>query len=423
MRARALGLIVTGVSVAFLAFSGAPSTLGGTVVDATTGAPIADAIVTLGAGQARSDAHGRFSLHDVSAGLVRARAVGYARASLVLQTGHQLDAPIALSVLRPKAVYLSMYGIGSGTLREPVLELIETSELNALVIDVKGDRGFVPYPSATAAAMTPDARNVTTIRDLPTLVAALRARGIYTIARLVVFKDPPLASARPDLAVRWRNGTIYRDREGLAWTSPVSPEVRRYNIAIAVEAAAAGFDEIQFDYVRLPDAIGLASALPQTPANRIAAIDTFLREAQEALAPHNVFVAADLFGYVCWNPGDSDIGQQLERMLEHVDYVSPMLYPSSFQFGIPGYRNPIERPYDIVYRSLDRAVERTHVSPLRFRPWLQAFRDYAFGGQAFTSREVRDQIRAAEAIGTDGWMLWNPQNRYARVDLLPDTRD
>jgi hypothetical protein len=236
----------------------------------------------------------------------------------------------------------------------------------------------------------------------------------------VVFKDEPLAWGRPELALRRRNGSLYRDREGQLWTDPVRAEVRHYNIGIAIEAAAAGFDEIQFDAVRLPAATGLAWPVPDTPDNRIAAIATFLREARAALTPHNVFIAADVFGYVCWNPGDMDIGQRLERLLDETDYVSPMLYPSSFQFGIPDYRNPVEQPYEIVHRSLSRALQRTKGSPLRFRPWLQAFRDEAFDGRPFTSGEVRAQIRAAEAIGTDGWMLWNPQNRYSREDLLPE---
>jgi hypothetical protein len=103
-----------------------------------------------------------------------------------------------------------------------------------------------------------------------------------------------------------------------------------------------------------------------------------------------------------------------------VDYISPMLYPSSFQFGIPGYRNPVEHPYEIVHRSLERALERTGVPPLRFRPWLQAFPDYAFGAGAFTAGQVKAQIRAAEDIGTNGWMLWNPHNRYSRADVKTD---
>jgi hypothetical protein len=252
--------------------------------------------------------------------------------------------------------------------------------------------------------------------DLPGLVSTLRQRGIYTIARIVVFKDDLVATARADLAVRRRDGSTYRDREGLAWTDPYNAEVRAYNIAVAREAANAGFDEIQFDYARFPDARGLAYREPDTSQNRIGAIDAFLRDARAALTPYNVFLAIDIFGYVCWKTNDTGIGQQLEHIAEFVDYISPMLYPSSFQFGIPGYRNPVQHPYEIVHRSLERALERTGIAPVRFRPWLQAFPDYAFGG-SFKSGEVKAQIAAAETIGTNGWMLWNPHNRYSRADV------
>jgi hypothetical protein len=197
--------------------------------------------------------------------------------------------------------------------------------------------------------------------------------------------------------------------------------VRAYNIGVAREVAEAGFDEIQFDYARLPDTTGLVYREPDTQQNRVAAIDAFLREARTALVPYNVFLAIDIFGYVCWNPDDTRIGQQLERIAEVVDYISPMLYPSSFQFGIPGHRNPVQHPYEIVHRSLERAVERTRLAPVRFRPWLQAFPDYAFRGGSFTGGEVRRQISAAEDIGTNGWMLWNPHNRYSRADVKPDS--
>lgn len=188
---------------------------------------------------------------------------------------------------------------------------------------------------------------------------------------------------------------------------------------MAVEAAQAGFDEIQFDYVRLPDAQNLALPGPNTEANRVAAIDGFLTAARAALRRFNVFLAADIFGYVCWNVNDTGIGQRLERLLDRVDYISPMLYPSAFQFGIPGYRNPIAHPYEVVRLSLEQVLRRTHVSPLRIRPWLQAFPDYAFGGGSFTRGEVRTQIKASDDVGTNGWMLWNPHNRYSAGDLQP----
>jgi hypothetical protein len=212
---------------------------------------------------------------------------------------------------------------------------------------------------------------------------------------------------------------LYRDREGLAWTNPYHREVWKYNIDVALEAAAAGFDEIQFDYVRLPDATGIVYDEPWTQEHREAAINGFLEEARRRLRPYNVFVAADIFGYVCWNVNDTLIGQQLEHMGAIVDYLSPMLYPSSFQSGIPGCRNPVENPYGIVRQSLERARQRTGLPPARFRPWLQAFGDYAFDGRRFTAGEIRRQIDAAEEFGANGWMLWNPRNRYSAAGLKP----
>jgi len=391
----------------------------GRVVDAVTRTPIADAILTTGDKALRSDPHGLFVLDVANADVVHVRAHGYARADVALQALRTPDAEVRLKPFRPKALYLSLYGVGDKKLRTAALALLETTELNALVIDLKGDRGLVPYRSTVALATQVGAQRVITISDLPTLVTDLRQRGIYTIARIVVFKDSLLALGRPVLAVRKPDGSVFRDREGLAWTNPYSHDVWNYNIGIAVEAAKAGFDEIQFDYVRLPDAIGLAYEMPWTEQNRVAAIDGFLTEARKALTPFNVFLAADVFGYICWNPGDTKIGQKLEHLAGIVDYVSPMLYPSSFQFGIPGYRNPVEHPYQIVRLSLEQARQRTHLPPVRFRPWLQAFRDYAFGGRPFTAGEIRAQIKAAEDVGADGWMLWNPHNQYSAVDLKP----
>ena len=410
------------VAAAIIGQSPPSSPVLGMVIDAEIREPIANAIVTVGNAEARTDGRGMFRASDAGASTVRVRAYGYGRAEVAVDTLRRPPAEIRLVRLRPKALYLSVFGIGNRTLREAALELVDTTELNALVIDVKGDRGLIGYRSAMALAEQAGAQRVITIPDLPGLLSTLRQRGIYTIARIVVFKDDPLATARPDLAIRRRDGAIYRDREGLAWSDPYKPEVRAYNIGVAREAAAAGFDEIQFDYARFPDATGLVYLAPDTLQNRVGAIDGLLREARAMLGRYNVFLAIDIFGYVCWNPDDTRIGQQLERIAEAVDYVSPMLYPSSFQSGIPGYRNPVQHPYEIVHRSLERALERTRLAPVRFRPWLQAFPDYAFGGRAFTAGEIRAQITAAEDIGTNGWMLWNPRNRYSRGDVRVDDR-
>jgi hypothetical protein len=383
-------------------------TVVGQVVDAATGRPIASATVTSGGDAVQTDAQGMFRLQLGDP--LRVRAPGYGRRVVPAAS---LAPIIALERFSPKAIYLSVFGVGTAALRDAALRLIEEAELNAIVIDVKGDRGIIPYRSAVPLATEVGAQDSITIKDISALLADLRRKGIYTIARIVVFKDDLLARRRPQLAVKDRSGGVWRDHEQLAWTDPFQPEVWDYSLAIAVEAARHGFDEIQFDYVRFPDAPGLAYAQPSTEDSRVRVIEGFLAKARRSLAPHNVFVAADVFGYICWNQGDTGIGQRLETLVAHLDYVSPMLYPSSFQFGIPGYRNPVAHPSEVVALSLARAAQRTGLPAVRFRPWLQAFPDYAFDRRPFRAVEIRAQIVAAEAFGANGWMLWNPHNVYS----------
>ncbi len=384
----------------------------GKVVDSYTGNPINGAFVTLNNDVLQTDEDGVFIMKS-RGDKVAVRAWGY------LRTEQAVTEPLEIKLLpfKPKALYLSFYGIGVQSLREPALKLIEDTELNTLVIDVKGDRGRIVYKSSIPLASDIGAQKMILIKDIKGLIKSLKGRGIYTIARIVVFKDDVLASARPDLAVKTKSGEVWHDRENLTWVDPFKREIWDYNIDIAVEAAQYGFDEIQFDYVRLPDAVELEFSMENTEENRVNAISGFLREAKRRLIPYNVFLAADTFGYVCWNLNDSYIGQKLEELAAIIDYISPMLYPSAFQYGIRGYRNPVANPYKIVYLSLKRAQERTNLPSVRFRPWLQAFRDYAFDRRYFNSQEIRAQINAAEEFGSDGWMLWNAQNIYSPVGM------
>ena len=383
-----------------------------TVVDHHTGQAIAGAVVTLDGEMLNPDPQGLFPLTKAG-GTVKARAHGYQRAEQALPDPLPAGPlEVKLSPFTPKALYLSFYGVGSKALRGPAMKLIEETELNALVIDVKGDRGMIPYRSSVPLAAEVGGQKIITVRDVESLMASFKEKGVYTIARIVVFKDNLLASARPDLAVKTPAGEPWRDRESLAWVDPFRKEVWDYNIQIAVEAAKLGFDEIQFDYVRFPDSHSPRFSQPSTEEARVKAVTGFLQEARSRLAPYNVFTAADIFGYVCWNLNDTDIGQKLDPIVSAVDYLSPMLYPSGFQFGIPGFRNPVQNPYEIVYLSLKKAQERTKISPLRFRPWLQAFKDYAFDRRQFNGKELRDQISASEKFGSQGWMLWNPVNQY-----------
>jgi hypothetical protein len=386
-------------------------------VDFFTGEPIGDAVVTSNNGFVPTDEPSNFVI-PTKGNKLRVRAHGYRITEQVI-TAPVIPMPHVVKMVpfTPKALYLTVYAIGERSLRESALKLIQETELNALVIDMKGDRGMIPYKSSIPLASEVGAQRIITVKNMGAMVKSLKERGIYTIARIVVFKDNPLALTKPDWAVKNPKGEIWRDRENLAWVDPFKKEIWDYNINIAVEAAQQGFDEIQFDYVRFPDASAPRFSLPNTEENRVKAVSEFLKEAKRRLLPYNVFISADIFGYVCWNLNDTFIGQRLDALAPYLDYLSPMLYPSGFQFGIPGYRKPLENPHEIVYRTLKRAQERTHLKPIRFRPWLQAFRDYSFDRRHFNGKEIRDQINASEKFGSQGWMLWNPRNIYSSDGL------
>lgn len=404
-----------------LSFSAAALTIDGMVVEANTKTPIANAFVTLGKSSVRTDKNGAFHIEGDGTEL-RARAYGHARAlqtldanSLSSNTNSRLT--VQLEPFTPRGIYLSSYGISSLKLRNAALELVRNAQINTFVIDVKTDTAMITHKTAVPLATEIGAQKLVLKKDLPELIAKLHDQGIYTIARIVVFKDTLLAQAHPELAIKTASGQVFRDNEGLAWVDPTRSEVWDYNIALAEEAAQMGFDEVQFDYVRFPDKRGLVFSKPNNEENRVAAINGLLKAAHKKLEPHNVFLSADIFGYVSWNLNDTEIGQRIVDVMQHVDYASPMLYPSGFQFGIPGYRNPVVNSHEIVYRSLERARVRANVDAVRFRPWLQAFKDYAFDRRHFGPEELRQQISAADRFGANGWLLWNPRNVYVADNI------
>ena len=234
----------------------------GRVIDNVTFQPIKGAVVTLNDGVMETDENGMFKTKS-SGQKVAVRAYGYLRTEQTVTSTPLLISPfytspmtIKLVPFKPKALYLSFYGEGSKVIRDSALRLIENTELNALVIDVKGDKGMIPYKSSIPLASQIGAQKIITVKDIKGLIKSFKDKGIYTIARIVVFKDNLLAEARPDLAIRTAGGQIWRDREKLSWVNPSKKEVWDYNISIAVEAAQNGFDEIQFDYVRFPDTKG-----------------------------------------------------------------------------------------------------------------------------------------------------------------------
>ena len=393
----------------------------GLVRDSRSGLPVSGAAIFFEGQSVRSDSDGRFRIEpdatqvpEAVAPLLLVKAPGYRRRAVAASLSSGTE--ITLDRFDAKGLYLSHFGISSKLLRSNALNLIEETSANALVVDVKGDRGWLSseYPIDLARAVGAHARP--TIGNVRELLQQLHGRNIYVIARIVVFKDDLLAKGRPGWAlIDAKSQRPWIDKERLAWTDPFRKEVWKYNIDIAEEAAKAGFDEIQFDYVRFPTDGKIANvryARPKTMANRVEAITGFLGAARERLLPYNVYLSADVFGYVAWNHDDTSIGQRLERVAESVDYLSLMIYPSSFHLGLPGLRNPVVHPGKVILRTLEKAKNRLADNPRRLRPWLQNFRDYAFDRRPFGVREIAQQIQACDEVGTSGWLLWDPRNYY-----------
>lgn len=403
----------------------------GTVVDGATGRPVGGAFLAHGDVAVTTDAGGTFELESRPAGPLRVLAPGYRRAELDASQDRTLVARLEPLVVR--ALYLTYFGVGDLGLRQNVVGLAERTEVNAVVIDVKGDRGRLSYRSAVPLAQAIGANAQPTVPNVGELLADLKGRGIYTIARIVVFRDDVLARnghlAGLDVAVKDRSGQRpWADGEGMAWVDPLRPEVWEYNIALAREAAEMGFDEVQFDDVRFPaDGPGTASGPAHfsriwvSEQDRIEAIGGFLRRARDEVRLAGAFVGANVFGYAAWNDGDEGIGQDVAVLAGAVDYLCPTLFPSSFRAGLPGlvpFPQVVARPYEVAFESVRRARARVEPHGAVLRPWLQYFDDYAWQtGRAYRAAEIDAQRRGAAAAGATGWMMWDPSNRYSRGGL------
>ena len=384
----------------------------GTVQDAQTGAFLNGVELRTVDDSTFSTAAGSFQLQSDDPEIV-VRLPGY------LPQKVETDFPLHLQLqpFTPKALYLSYWAADSNDLRDHLQQLLAETGMNALVIDLKSSRGEVAFRSQSPLALEVGAQRARTLKDLPEFLAQLKRHGIYTIGRIVVFKDGALARNRRDLAVHTLEGYLWEDREKISWTDPFNPEVWDYNIGIAEEAAALGCDEIQFDYIRFPAKSDLMFSRENNGENRVAAINGFLQRAKQQLADYPVMISANIFGYICWKHKDQKIGQRLIDLAQHVDYLSPMLYPSGFPHGVPGYNNPVENTYEVVAHSLQKAGELTGLPAIRFRPWLQAFRDYAFDRRRFSGDEIQAQINASDASGSHGWMLWNASSRFSLAGI------
>jgi hypothetical protein len=320
-----------------------------------------------------------------------------------------------------KALYLNAWAAGSARKLAKLIAMADSTEINAFVIDVK-EGGEISYASKVQLAQQIGA-NRDYIRNVRRLLDTLRAKNIYPIARIVVFKDPVLAQARADLAVKNADSTVWLDDKGKAWVDSYNATAWDYNIALAREAIELGFSEVQWDYVRFPDAprsyLNRAVYPAAAGRTRADAIREFLLYGREKLADLNVPVTADVFGLTVTTAGDMGIGQQWEKMADAVDVILPMVYPSHFIPGNYGLRDPNASPYRTIQRSMSDAIRRSQLLPnaATIRPWLQAF---TLGPPRYTPAHVRAQIEAVYDVGLTEWVLWNPGSNYDMAALARD---
>jgi hypothetical protein len=404
----------------------------GVVVDGSTGRTIPGAFVTSGDIALTTDANGVFELEQRPPGPLRVLAPGYRRIDVDASQERQIVArvePIAI-----KALYLTHAGVGNRAILQNVLALAERTEVNAVVIDVKGERGRLSYRSDVPLAQTIGANVEPTVPNIDELLATLRQRGIYTVARIVVFKDDVLARngqrAGLDVALRESlTNQIWTESDGMGWVDPFRPEVWEYNVDLAREAARKGFDEVQFDAARFPaeQTGGLAAKQPIysriwfTERDRNDTVGGFLRQARDQVRLAGAFISVDVQGYATWNEGDNGIGQNLELLASAVDYLCPTVHPSAFRNGLPGlvpFPQVVQQPYAVVFESLRRATTRTAGRGAVYRPWLQYFDDFAWQtGRQYRTADIDAQRNGAQAAGVAGWMMWDPSNRYTRGGL------
>lgn len=326
-----------------------------------------------------------------------------------------------------KAIYLTSWSAATPSRLREAIDLIKTTDLNGIVIDIKDYTGKVTFTTGSAFIREIGSEDPR-LGDLSELVARLHEAGIYVIVRIAAFQDQHLVKTRSDLAVKDPQGRIWRDRRGLGWVDPASPEVWEYIVEVARAAADAGVDELNFDYIRFPTD-GRLSALrypffKEGSESRRDVIQRFFEALTTALRPTGKHLSADLFGLTTVRHDDLGIGQVLEDALLYFDVVSPMVYPSHYARGFLGYQNPASHPYDVVHYSLARATSRRGQmarslamldaggeagSIAQIRPWLQAF-DL---GAPYPPQVIRRQMEAVRDAGLrHGWYLWSPSNRY-----------
>ena len=312
-----------------------------------------------------------------------------------------------------KGVYITAYSAGSKKTVDRIIDLIDRTELNAVVIDIKDYSGLVLYDSDVPLVNELEVED-NRLRDITATIEKFHEHDIYVIARQTVFQDPILARNKTDWAIHNKNGGLWYDNLGLAWVDPSNEHVWKYNVDIAKEAIALGFDEINFDYVRFPSD-GNMRAIAYTNGERelYDVMGDFFSYLDTHLSNEPAYISLDMFGFVMERHNGISIGQRIEDAADHVDYICPMMYPSHYPAGHLGLANPAASPGIVIEHGMKKGAPHFEGKQAEARPWIQAFHI----GAHYGAEKIRAQIDQVEAYTDGGWLLWNASNRYTDAGL------
>lgn len=323
--------------------------------------------------------------------------------------------------VKVRGVYVTIWSASNARI-DSLIEMSKRTKINTFVIDVKDDNGYMLFKTKAAEKFSPKANEKATVKDIQALMKKLKDNNIYTIARIVSFKDPTYTSQNPEKAIIYKDtGKPFMNKDGLIWASPHDRTLWEYNLEVSKEAAEVGFNEIQFDYVRFPASDGgkLDKHLDyrnETGESKPGTIQNYLKYAREQLSPKKVYISADVYGLVGSVEDDMSLGQYWEAVSNIVDYISPMMYPSHYANHTYKIPIPDANPYGTVYYSAKDSVARNKNMPTPgiIRPWIQDFTaPWVKGYIKYSDKQVIEQIKALEENGVDEYLLWNAGNKYS----------
>ncbi len=333
-----------------------------------------------------------------------------------------------------KGIYVTGYS-AAGDKMDELVDLVNASDLNAMVVDVKDDWGNITLEMNSDNSLVEEFTN--SYQELEPLMNTMEENDIYPIARIVVFKDSLLSEKYPELSFRHPDGSVWTNGNGEAFVNPFQKEVWEYNVEVAKQAAMMGFKEIQFDYVRFPEGFeNMADQLDYSLGDyadssddveaRVDAVSDFVEYANKELKPYGADVSVDIFGYAATIPAAPGIGQDFSRIAENVDVISSMIYPSHWGNGYFDIPVPDLEPYRLVdeYMQVELDILSQLDNPPITRPWLQDFTASYLGAgnyQNYGPAEVEAQIQALADHGVYEYLLWDASNNYTEgVDYTPN---